>query len=517
MVLKKALRLAVVLLTVLFLLLFSNIMVTQRKIKGLELATHINEEQEVNDISILQERLLFAEKQLVRLSANKSSPWTNNNNKLSDSTQYTAFNQLPHIGSNTPLIYPRIRIASNTSTSPRTIVVGIPSVKREKGSYLLDTLQSLLDNLSPAEENDIVIVVMLAEMSDMAWCNETINRIKARFSPQINAGMVEIIVPKAELYPDLEKLKLTLGDPLTRVKWRSKQTLDFAYLMNYAMDKALYYLQLEDDVVTKPNYVSSIKKCISQKLTKKWIMLEFSYLGFIGKLFKTQDLPTLVNFFVSFYDTKPVDWLLSNFVLVMACTQGTEKSCGKSVRNVSIRFKPSLFQHIGTHSSLSGKVQKLKDKDFGNVKSSHGKESHVIAHKNPKASNLFTTLKVYEKHDLKSLYAGTNVFWAEQPSANDFVSVQFEQPQRLQSVAISSADEDNANDKIRNAVLEACYLQKCRENQFQAIGSFNEDGGISAVIGKQEEGNMVHSLRIRFLSPSDYWILIKEIWIKTLP
>jgi len=27
--------------------------------------------------------------------------------------------------------------------------------------------------------------------------------------------------------------------------------------------------------------------------------------------------------------------------------------------------KPSLFQHIGVHSSLKGKVQKLKEKDFG--------------------------------------------------------------------------------------------------------------------------------------------------------
>ena len=38
------------------------------------------------------------------------------------------------------------------------------------------------------------------------------------------------------------------------------------------------------------------------------------------------------------------------------------KKCQKERAALWIHFKPSLFQHIGTHSSLKGKVQKLKDK-----------------------------------------------------------------------------------------------------------------------------------------------------------
>ena len=38
------------------------------------------------------------------------------------------------------------------------------------------------------------------------------------------------------------------------------------------------------------------------------------------------------------------------------------KKCQKERATLWLHYKPSLFQHIGTHSSLKGKVQKLKDK-----------------------------------------------------------------------------------------------------------------------------------------------------------
>lgn len=37
-----------------------------------------------------------------------------------------------------------------------------------------------------------------------------------------------------------------------------------------------------------------------------------------------------------------------------------QKQCKKAKSELWVSFKPSLFQHIGTHSSLKGKVQKLK-------------------------------------------------------------------------------------------------------------------------------------------------------------
>lgn len=43
--------------------------------------------------------------------------------------------------------------------------MGVPSVKREVHSYLTDTLSSLMSELSSAEKDDCVIVVLIAEVS----------------------------------------------------------------------------------------------------------------------------------------------------------------------------------------------------------------------------------------------------------------------------------------------------------------------------------------------------------------
>jgi hypothetical protein len=39
---------------------------------------------------------------------------------------------------------------------------------------------------------------------------------------------------------------------------------------------------------------------------------------------------------------------------------GWLQNCKRDKAKMWVHYKPSLFQHIGTHSSLKGKVQKLK-------------------------------------------------------------------------------------------------------------------------------------------------------------
>lgn len=48
-----------------------------------------------------------------------------------------------------------------------SVVMGIPSVRREVHSYLTDTLHSLISELSPQEKEDSVIVVLIAEVSGL--------------------------------------------------------------------------------------------------------------------------------------------------------------------------------------------------------------------------------------------------------------------------------------------------------------------------------------------------------------
>ena len=45
-----------------------------------------------------------------------------------------------------------------------SLVFGIPTIKREKTFYLLDTLASLLEGMSQEDKDDSVIVVFIGEV-----------------------------------------------------------------------------------------------------------------------------------------------------------------------------------------------------------------------------------------------------------------------------------------------------------------------------------------------------------------
>lgn len=38
-----------------------------------------------------------------------------------------------------------------------------------------------------------------------------------------------------------------------------------------------------------------------------------------GKLFKSEDLPFIVDFFLMFYKDKPIDWLIDHLLWVKVC------------------------------------------------------------------------------------------------------------------------------------------------------------------------------------------------------
>lgn len=79
---------------------------------------------------------------------------------------------------------------------------------------------------------------------------------------------------------------------------------------------------------------------------------------------------------------------------------------------------------MGTHSSLAGKIQKLKDKDFG-------KQALRKEHVNPPAE-VSTSLKTYQHFTLEKAYLREDFFWAFTPAAGDFIRFRFFQPLRLE-------------------------------------------------------------------------------------
>lgn len=72
-------------------------------------------------------------------------------------------------------------------------------------------------------------------------------------------------------------------------------------------------------MITKSGFFTTIKSFIANQKSDRWLMMEFSQLGFIGKLFKCRDLPKFVNFFLTFAFDKPCDWLYDSLLDVKIC------------------------------------------------------------------------------------------------------------------------------------------------------------------------------------------------------
>ncbi|OXB62933.1 hypothetical protein ASZ78_006868 [Callipepla squamata] len=98
-----------------------------------------------------------------------------------------------------------------------SLVMGVPTVKRGKQSYLMSTLRSLLYGLSEKQKNDCVIIIFVAEVN-AEYVNSVAESVKASFPREVQSGVLEVISPPASYYPDLSNLKKTFGDSEDRVR-----------------------------------------------------------------------------------------------------------------------------------------------------------------------------------------------------------------------------------------------------------------------------------------------------------
>lgn len=205
----------------------------------------------------------------------------------------TAFHFLPHLLDDSSSLRPAF-LMSRGRQGVQT-VLGVPTVKRDKQSYLMSTLHNLITNMEEEEQNETMIVIFIGE-TDIEYVQLVAKQIEVRFSQYVEAGLIEVLSPPSTYYPNMEKLKITLNDPPERVKWRSKQNLDFAFLMAYAQPKATFYVQLEDDILAKRGFITIMKNFALEKTMRKesWFVLDFCQLGFIGK-----DLILFVPSFIS--------------------------------------------------------------------------------------------------------------------------------------------------------------------------------------------------------------------------
>ncbi|KAJ1524799.1 hypothetical protein ONE63_009671 [Megalurothrips usitatus] len=397
-----------------------------------------------------------------------------------------------------------------------SMVLGVPTVRREVQSYLLATLDNLVSSMTPEESNDTLIVVFVAE-TDLDYVKQVAAQIRDQFESEVLSGLIELISPPVSYYPNLDSLRLTLGDSMERVRWRTKQNLDFAFLMMYAQPRATFYVQLEDDILAKKNFISLMKNFALEKTAMKepWFVLEFCQLGFIGKLFKCVELPWLVQFFLMFYNDKPVDWLLDHVIFTKVCSpEKDHKHCKKAKSELWIQYKPSLFQHIGTHSSLKGKVQKLKDKQFGKV-------SLFFPHRNPPAT-VESDIKPYKQYNLHKAYLGESFFWGLLPQPGDALTFRFASPIFIKRFLFRSGNAEHPSDRLYNTSVEVKLASfrhlepglgfNVTSDGFVVVGQFDSmgvsEGTVDFTLGP------IAVMRLLIHSESDNWAILSEILIE---
>eukprot|EP00741_Cyanophora_paradoxa_P004283 tig00000792_g4158.t1 len=267
-------------------------------------------------------------------------------------------------------------------------VFGIPTVSRYK-NYLVDTMNSVMRGVPEADRQRVKFVVLNGQEPPEA--HSAVAALRSARRADLDSGHLTIIEKRGGHAEMNGTLKRTHGDSIERVRWRSKQApppaplpaaplklpssslpLCHPYLAYILYGPYLrppageYYIQLEDDVVAAAGWFTEMESWTRKHFARRcdWLMLSFytpyriadreeytgGFWGFIGQLYRTGDLPGIARHFRARFDESPVDWLMDEYA--------------RSSRRAIFAHAPSLFQHVGTVSSLPGKVQDAKAPDF---------------------------------------------------------------------------------------------------------------------------------------------------------
>jgi alpha-1,3-mannosylglycoprotein beta-1,4-N-acetylglucosaminyltransferase C len=214
--------------------------------------------------------------------------------------------------------------------------IAIPHVERP-ANYLQRTLRSLMKS-EPFGDTVIVVCDFSAEPS------ANLQAVQEEFAPVIDSGQLIIDRFSGERLP-LDGLIQNFGDDEQRVKWRSRQVLDVAHMMEqYSRLAAPYYLHLEDDVVAERGCLAAVRRIV-EATPPGWFSIKLLELGSCAILFQSADLAQLSAYLRLMYDEMPVDWLIDEHI-----------EFKRKTGHASF-VKKGLFDHIGEHSSLTGQIR----------------------------------------------------------------------------------------------------------------------------------------------------------------
>lgn len=230
------------------------------------------------------------------------------------------------------------------------LVIGIPSVSRTP-DYVMQTVRLLLSRMGPCAPLRIGIVVLDV---DRPTRPERMARLLAAHEAEAETGQLRCVsLTEVTTDPGVDRYDAV------EHRWRVRQVLDAASLMDVCAPLAPYYLHLEDDVEPAHQYGVVLRDAInrfgregethamsfySPLPVEQGVPIDLSaYRGFIGVLLPTTLLGPMSDELRRRAEERPVDHLVA---AIMA-------ERGWIMR----AHAPSLFEHVGFVSSLPLRIQ----------------------------------------------------------------------------------------------------------------------------------------------------------------
>lgn len=385
---------------------------------------------------------------------------------------------------------------------PAFLVVGVPTRKRPKASYLVQTLRELIEGLDDNEKNEVVIVVLITDFDPYSILSVQ-NEILNAFLKEISSGLLQVIRAPKSFYPSLDKLPPLWRDKPDRIRWRSKQCLDYAFLFNYSKDLGQYYLQVEDDVSTVKGYLKEIKGFIVANQNRSWSMLEFGSRGFIGMMYRTSELGHLATFVKMYFWVFPIDILYRQF-----------NDFHLYGNPDWLKYRPPLFLHVGVFSSLDGQVRNLED-----IETSH----RMYRDSSNPPAKVSSSIREHTNNSISAVYNTSHhgTFWGKTVRKGDFILIEFNYPLRISKLIVEAGGTKAPEDYFGGSrVLVSQRNGKGKCEDFILWQEFGETGQIK-LESNEDKGKLCQCLRIEVTKirktkkGKPRWLAIREIavWV----
>ncbi|XP_077934795.1 alpha-1,3-mannosyl-glycoprotein 4-beta-N-acetylglucosaminyltransferase-like protein MGAT4E [Halichoerus grypus] len=278
------------------------------------------------------------------------------------------------------------------------------------------------------QQKRLTVLVHLAH-SDLTGLRETVLHISTLFSPQILAGQLLLIHAPPDAYPSVDDMR----NEAHHGEFYSKQNIDHAFLMSFATGLSEYFLLLEDNVFSAPNFITHIHWKVNTMRSNPWVLLEFSNMGILGKLFHSKDLPLLAHFLLLFYKEKPLDRLIPHFRTLLA-------------QKNPIICRPFLFYHRFSYH-ISNDTQKATPVQ---------KKNPYVPDNPPGA--IFTDMKVFDVHFPWEAYTlDESFFWTHNVSAGNHLTVILNHPANLSKVQVLTGTIVDGKYALKKGQVELGY------------------------------------------------------------